>query len=117
MDPAGAQGPPPSAVPIDETVMLGSPTPHGGPIALTNAQKSIIKDHVRQENSRPASPVNFETSVGSPVPPSLELYILPDPVLNAVPEAKVVKYTVVRDKIVLVDPTNMRVVDVIDNRN
>ena len=60
-----------------------------------------------------ASPVNFVASVGAPVPPSIELYLLPDGVLAQVPEAKVVKYTTVQNQIVLVDPTTMRIVDVI----
>jgi hypothetical protein len=38
---------------------------------------------------------------------------LPDAALAAVPDAKIVKYTTVQNQIVLVDPTTMRVVDVI----
>jgi hypothetical protein len=47
------------------------------------------------------------------VPPQLELYVLPDRALATVPAAKTVKYTQVHDQIVLVDPTTMRVVDII----
>jgi hypothetical protein len=39
--------------------------------------------------------------------------VLPDRALATVPEARSVKYTVVQKQIVLVDPTTMRVVDVI----
>ena len=44
----------------------------------------------------------------------MELYILPDNALMAAPAAKGFKYTVVQKQVVLVDPINMRVVDVID---
>ena len=57
--------------------------------------------------------INFMTSIGAAVPPSIELYVLPDAALSAVPDAKIVKYTTVQNRIVLVDPTTMRVVDVI----
>ena len=47
------------------------------------------------------------------VPPSIELYLLPDNALAEVPEAKAVKYTVVQNQVVLVDPTTMRIIDVL----
>ena len=68
---------------------------------------------MRQDSAKAASPVNFIASVGAPVPPSIELYVLPDSILAQLPEAKAVKYTVVQNQIVLVDPTTMRVVEVI----
>jgi hypothetical protein len=43
----------------------------------------------------------------------IELYTLPDDALAAVPAAKLYKYTVVENKVVVVDPTRMRVIDVI----
>jgi hypothetical protein len=43
----------------------------------------------------------------------IELYMLPDEAVAGVPAAKLYKYTMVEGKVVLVDPTNMRVVDVI----
>ena len=39
--------------------------------------------------------------------------ILPDAALAQVPAAKTVKYTVVKNQLLLIDPTNMRVVDII----
>jgi hypothetical protein len=43
----------------------------------------------------------------------IELYMLPDDAIANVPAAKLYKYTMVENKVVLVDPTKMRVVDVI----
>jgi hypothetical protein len=43
----------------------------------------------------------------------LELYALPDDTVAGNETAKLFEYTIVQDKVVLVDPTRMRVVDVI----
>ena len=88
----------------------------GDPLAtprLTEAQRSAIADAVRRDNKAVEPPVSFVASVGAPVPPAIELYILPDAILAEVPAAKRVKYTVMKNQLVLVDPTTMRVVDII----
>lgn len=82
-------------------------------LRLTDAQKATIANAIRKENKSVTPPPSFVVSVGAPVPPVIELYILPDVALAQVPGAKTVKYTVVNNQIVLVDPTTMRVVDVI----
>jgi Protein of unknown function (DUF1236) len=82
-------------------------------LQLTPAQKTAILDAVRQDGKKVTAPTNFVVSIGAPVPPQLELYVLPDRALATVPDTRSVKYTVVQNQIVLVDPTTMRVVDVI----
>jgi hypothetical protein len=82
-------------------------------LRLTDAQKAAIASAIRKENKAVTPPPSFVVSVGAPVPPVIELYILPDDVLAQVPPVRAVKYTVVQNEIVLVDPTTMRVVDVI----
>jgi hypothetical protein len=47
------------------------------------------------------------------VPPMIELYMLPDDILANNPVTKLYKFTNVEDRVVLVDPTNMRVIAVI----
>ena len=39
--------------------------------------------------------------------------MLPDTTLAQIPAAKLYKYTLVSDRVVLVDPTTMRVVDIL----
>jgi hypothetical protein len=82
-------------------------------LQLTAPQRTAILDAVRTEKKSITPPPSFIVSVGAPVPPQLELYMLPDRALATVPDAKSVKYTVVQNQVVLVDPTTMRVVDVI----
>jgi Protein of unknown function (DUF1236) len=79
---------------------------------LTPAQRSAIYAEVSKDTSR-SSPKEFSAVIGADVPPMIELYTLPDDALAAVPAAKLYKYTVVENKVVVVDPTRMRVIDVI----
>jgi hypothetical protein len=83
-------------------------------LQLSAAQKSAIFEAVNQEKSKVAPPeTSFRVSMGAPIPPSVELYALPDGALSAAPAARPYKYIVVQNQIVLVDPTTMRVVDII----
>ncbi|MGH7484533.1 MAG: DUF1236 domain-containing protein [bacterium] len=82
-------------------------------LALTAAQKdAIYKSVVKDKTHRPTA--QFSTAIGAPVPPSLELRALPDEAVADNPSAKFFQYTRVQDKVVVVDPTRMRVVEVID---
>ena len=92
----------------------GVMSPDGIPqkFELTPAQRSAIYDAVRKDKSKVA-PSRFSTDVGAEVPAMIELYVLPDDILVQNPTTKFYKYTVVQDRVVLVDPTNMRIVAVI----
>jgi hypothetical protein len=111
---AGAQAPPSTVGLGDESLArpaVPSLTAPASQLRLTAAQKSAILDAIRRSGSKASSPVDFATAAGTQVPPSIELYNLPDSALTEVPEAKIVKYTRVHDQVVLVDPTTMRVVE------
>jgi hypothetical protein len=79
---------------------------------LTPAQRRAIYAAVGNDKSKTANKP-FAPAVGADVPPMLELYALPDQVLAENRAANAYEYTLVADKVVLVDPTRMRVVDVI----
>jgi Protein of unknown function (DUF1236) len=116
---AVAQSPPSSPGSQHETItdpLLGTPAaplPSTSQLQLTSAQKVAIANAIRRDGGKPASRLNFPTTIGASVPPSIELYVLPDAALAEVPDAKIVKYTTLQNQIVLVDPTTMRVVEVI----
>jgi len=94
---------------IDEVV---SPNGVAPKLELTAAQRSAIYQAVSQDKGK-AAPSRFPTTVGSEVPPMIELYMLPDDILANNPVTKLYKFTRVEDRVVLVDPTSMRVVAVI----
>ena len=81
-------------------------------LLLTPEQRVAIYQEVSKDKSKVA-PKDFSPVVGADVPPMIELYTLPDDATASVPAAKLYKYTMVENKVVLVDPTKMRVVDVI----
>jgi Protein of unknown function (DUF1236) len=81
-------------------------------LILSPAQRTAIYDQVSKDKSKVA-PKNFSPVIGADVPPMIELYALPDEAVAGVPAAKLYKYTMVEGKVVLVDPTKMRVIDVI----
>jgi len=94
---------------IDEVV---SPNGVAPKLELTAAQRSAIYQAVSQDKGKVATS-RFSTTVGGEVPPMIELYMLPDDILANNPVTKLYKFTRVEDRVVLVDPTNMRVVAVI----
>jgi len=104
--PARAQTPPSGS--------LGVADP-AAPLALTPAERTAILDAVRQDQARPVAkmPADASVSVGAQLPASIALRILPDTALAQAPAAKTVQYTLIENQVVLVDPTNMRVVDII----
>jgi Protein of unknown function (DUF1236) len=104
----------PANAQTNEATPTGVMNPNGIPekLELTPAQRSAIYDAVRKDKSKVA-PSRFSTAVGAEVPAMIELYMLPDDILAQNPAAKFYKYTVVQDRVVLVDPTNMRIVAVI----
>jgi hypothetical protein len=81
---------------------------------LSVAQKSAIFHAVHGDAAKATpSATDFRVSLGAPVPPSIELHALPDGALVAVPAAGPYRYTLVQNQVVLIDPTTLRVVDII----
>ena len=104
----GLPAPPPSG--IDPST--AAPRPGQRP-ELSAADRAKIFQAVQADKSK-ATRLTFPTQVGADVPPALELHSLPDEALIQVPITKMFKCVVVDGKVVLVDPTTMRVVEVID---
>ena len=97
---------------IDEAVTAHGVTPT---LELTPAQRSAIYQEVHKDTSKVA-PSRFATYVEAHVPPTIELYSLPDDIQANSPETKFYKFTGVDDEVVLVDPTKMRIIAVIGSK-
>jgi len=81
-------------------------------LVLTPAQRRAIYAAVSKDG-RKAPQGRFPAEIGAEVPPMIELNPLPDEAVADNPTAKFYEYTMVQDRVVLVDPTKMRVIDVI----
>jgi len=92
------------------TPNLGEPSQQR--LQLTPAQRNAIYAEVIKDKSKSARQ-QFSAVPGAEVPPMIELYALPDDVAAGNPATKLYQFTIVQDRVVIVDPTNMRVIDVI----
>jgi hypothetical protein len=109
----GVSGPATAQTPPSASLGAADPT---APLRLTPAEKTAILNAVREDKAKPSTgtPPDSPVSVGVQLPPSIALKILPDAALRQAPAAKTVQYTMIENQVVLVDPTNMRVVDIIN---
>jgi hypothetical protein len=86
-------------------------------VNVTTEQRTQITESFRSVNVQPLTNVTFSVSVGSTIPTTVTtLYDCPDNVeriLSGLPECK---YVVVRDQVVIVEPSSRRIVTVIERR-
>lgn len=80
-------------------------------VRLSPVQRIAILNAVLRNSAKIAVPTNFQASLGTQVPPSVELYPLPSDAQSS--QARGLKYTMIQNQVVLVDPSTMRVVDII----
>jgi len=81
-------------------------------LALTPAQRTAIYNEVMQQRVRSSSR-RIAAAIGASVPPWVRLNDLPGQAAVDDGGAGVLKYAMVGDDVVVVDPISMRVVDVI----
>lgn len=104
----GLPAPPPNTIDPGTTSLRPGQRPN-----LSAEQRSTIFRAVQADKNK-AARTKFPVEIGADVPPALELHSLPDDALIAVPVAKMFKCVVIDDKVVLIDPTTMRVAEVIE---
>ena len=79
---------------------------------LTAQQKQSIMQSVQSEKSQPAA--GFQPRVGASVPPSMSMHQLPSNVTTQVPGTKDLEYVKLdNNTVVLIDPKDRRVADII----
>jgi Protein of unknown function (DUF1236) len=81
-------------------------------LVLTQAQRRAIYAAAMRDRTKPPQR-RFPAEIGAEVPPMIELNPLPDEAVADNPTAKFYEYTMMQDRVVLVDPTKMQVIDVI----
>jgi Protein of unknown function (DUF1236) len=87
--------------------------PSGSRVRLRDEDRTVIRTVVtRQADCRLEQRLDF--SIGFPLPRTVEICEFPAEVLAAVPEVRSYRYVIRGDDIVLVDPDEHRIVEVID---
>ncbi|MGB8633081.1 MAG: DUF1236 domain-containing protein [Xanthobacteraceae bacterium] len=86
----------------------------GGSVQLSEQQRSQIKTVVTGEHApRFSGDVNFDVRVGTKIPRSVHIAALPDDIVRVVPEYRGYHYVLVRDEILIVDPSTLEIIAVI----
>jgi hypothetical protein len=84
-----------------------------GPTKFSPQQRTVIYRTVTRER-RVAPPSDVQVSIGTAVPPTIELAPLPESVYVEVPAARALKYFYINNQLVLVDPATSQVVEIIN---
>jgi hypothetical protein len=84
------------------------------PVALTPEQERSIYRSVASERAQPPLP-DFQPEVGATLPDTVMLSDLPSGLAIDFPRAKDFKFAKLHDQVLLVDPFNKRVVEIINS--
>ncbi|EJN16228.1 Protein of unknown function (DUF1236) [Bradyrhizobium sp. YR681] len=79
-------------------------------VELNDRQRTRVSESVSHLNVRPLTSVNFSVSVGAAVPRDVQLQPLPADVVEIVPQYRGYNFVLVRDEIVIVDPSSYQIV-------
>lgn len=105
--PAAAQGIP--AHPGTETNPAAMPD-----LKLTAEQRQTIYTSISNQKQKETAPPNFQATVGAVVPTSIETQPLPKTIVELLPTLKDYEYAMVANQVLLVDPKNKQVIEIIN---
>jgi Protein of unknown function (DUF1236) len=80
---------------------------------LTESQRTRVSQSISRLNARPVTNVNFSLSVGTVVPRDVHFQPLPAEVVEVMPQYRGYNFVVVREDIVIVEPSTYKIVDVL----
>jgi Protein of unknown function (DUF1236) len=80
---------------------------------INEQQKTRVTQSIARLNVQPLNSVNFSVSVGTVIPLDVRLQTLPADVVEVVPQYRGYDFFVVRDEIVIVEPSTHRIVTVL----
>jgi hypothetical protein len=79
-------------------------------VQLNDTQRTRLSESVSHLNLQPLTNVNFSVSVGTAIPRDVRLQQLPADVVEIVPQYRGYNFVLVRDEIVIVDPSSYQIV-------
>jgi hypothetical protein len=81
--------------------------------SLNEGQRTRVSESIARLNVAPVNNVNFSLSVGTVVPRDVRFQPLPADVVEVMPQYRGYNFVVVRDDIVIVEPSTYKIVDVL----
>ena len=85
----------------------------GKSVNLSSEQRTRIHEVIGRNTSARVDHVDFTLSVGTRVPRTVHVVVLPDEIVRIVPEYRGFKYIIVRDEIVILDPDTLEIVAIL----
>ncbi|MFE1600117.1 DUF1236 domain-containing protein [Methylobacterium sp. ID0610] len=85
----------------------------GASSRLDTRQRTEFRQTIVNSGVRPLRGASFALSVGTAVPRSVTLHALPPTIVSLVPAYRGLRYVLVDDEIVIIDPDTYEIVDVI----
>jgi hypothetical protein len=82
-------------------------------VNINDQQRTRVTQSISRLNVQPLTNVNFSLSVGTAVPRDVRLQTLPADVVEVVPQYRGYSFFVVRDEIVIVEPSTYKIVTVL----
>ena len=107
-----AQQPAQSSNPATNTAQSSS-TNLNASININDQQRTRVTESIGRLNVQPVNNVNFSLTVGTAVPRDIRLQTLPADVVEVVPQYRGYSFFMVRDEIVIVEPSTYQIVQVL----
>ena len=80
---------------------------------LSTAQEQVLWRSIGKQNANMKAPPGFTASVGAVVPGSVTLRTMPSDVTGRIPAVEPFRYAVLAKKLLIVNPMDKKVVDII----
>jgi len=91
-----------------------APTQSKDQLTLTSAQNKMLLQTVNKQNPKEqTAPVGFSASIGASVPASISISRLPNEAVKEVPAAKSYDFAMVQKKLLIVNPKDRKVAEII----
>lgn len=82
-------------------------------VNISDQQRTRVSQSISRVDVQPINSVNFSLTVGTSVPRDIRLQTLPSEVVEVVPQYRGYSFFVVRDEIVIVEPSSLKIVTVL----
>jgi Protein of unknown function (DUF1236) len=103
----------PASQPSTATNTAQSSTNVNASVNINDQQRTRVAESITRLNVQPLTNVNFSLTVGTAVPRGIRLQTLPADVVEVVPQYRGYSFFVVRDEIVIVEPSTYQIVTVL----
>ncbi len=85
----------------------------GAPVQLSQTQRTKIQAIIGHSSAARVTNVNFNVEVGVAIPRTVHVEVVPEDIVAVVPQFEGFDYTIVGDKILIIDPDTLEIVDII----